>query len=118
MSDFIFHNDCHKCGYSGESRFSISGTHLKQICGKCGFYIKFLDHKLFPSVADLRLKIWGISGGNKELIEMAKVDISFAEIRNNDTSISNSLTNKLQYWKLYLKVRELSIAPINPDNAL
>ncbi len=86
MDNEIFHNDCHKCGYSGESKFSISGTHLKQKCGNCGFYIKFLDHKLFPSVADLRLKIWQISGGSKELIEIAKSEISFTEIRNPDTS--------------------------------
>jgi len=39
----LYTHKCHKCNYEGSGNFYFAGPHLKQVCGKCGFYIKFAD---------------------------------------------------------------------------
>lgn len=93
----FFPTTCHKCGATDEARFILGSVHLKQVCNKCGAYIKFFDKSLMPSVVDIRLKIWFISNQNKELIEQCKIDTEYV-------SGMKGLAEKYVWWKVYLQV--------------
>lgn len=90
--------DCHKCGCSGESRIYWAGPHIKQVCGKCSFYIKFIKPLSIPSVREIKERIWFMTDGNKTAIDNAKTEVEFIE---NCTGPCE----KLMYWKLYLNLR-------------
>lgn len=101
MENF-FTNECHKCGGIDEAKFVIAGPHVKQVCLHCGFYVKFFDKSQIPSATEIRLKIWGITGGNLEIIEDAKKKCDFTPLPNQ-----NGLLAKLLWWKVYLTARSL-----------
>jgi hypothetical protein len=94
----FFEHKCHKCGLIDEARFVHAGPHLKQICNGCGFYVKFIDKSEIPDHIEIKQKIWFIANQNLALIKKAKQEVEFIEL--------TGLSRKLQYWKLYLKVRE------------
>lgn len=72
-----------------------SGPHVKQICGKCGSYIKFYDKGLIPDLREIKLRILYLANGDLSEIENAKLQIGFM-VDNHPLWI------KLQYWKLLL----------------
>lgn len=98
----FFEHACHKCGVIEETRFSISGKHLKQMCGNCGFYVKFFDQNLFPTVHEIKSKIWFITEQDLSVINSAKKQCEFNE------GEGTGLYRRLEYWKLYLQIRKIS----------
>ncbi len=101
MENFFTHS-CHKCGGIDEAKFTVAGPHVKQICLHCGCYVKFFDKSLIPAVAEIRMKIWGISKGNVDIIEKAKEAVAYHEMPDK-----TGLYAKLVWWKVYLKVRAI-----------
>jgi hypothetical protein len=97
MENFFTHS-CHKCGGVDEAKFVLSGPHVKQVCLHCGFYVKFAGHAIIPDIAEIRLRIWQISKGNVEIIEAAKVATGYVQIEDK-------LLHKIQWWRVYLRVR-------------
>jgi hypothetical protein len=98
MTSFFEHT-CHKCGLIDEARFVFAGPHVKQVCNGCGFYVKFFDKAKVPDVREIKLKIWAITRQDLELIEQAKKAVDFTPCKG--------LYEKMMYWRVYLKVREL-----------
>lgn len=108
--DNFFNHTCRKCGGIDEAKFTQSGPHVKQLCLHCGCYVKFFDKSVLPDISDIRMKIWIVSGKNANLINSAKESVSFHEY-SDTVKYSNTWTKlvlqKLQWWKVYLKVRSL-----------
>jgi hypothetical protein len=77
MAKFLLPHDCFRCKYSGESSLSISGKHIKQTCGGCGFYIKFFPVKDLPTVGAVRQQIWQICQGKLDAVEIVKDQMLF-----------------------------------------
>ena len=96
-NNLFFQTHCHKCGATDEAKFTYAGPHIKQVCNKCNFYIKFFDKASIPDAKDIRLKIWSISNQDIQLINKCKINVDFIEgLKGVD--------GKMMYWKLYLKV--------------
>lgn len=98
MELFIPHN-CSACGKTEEAKFLFSGPHVKQVCGHCNAYVKFVSKSIIPDATEIRLKIWSITQ-DVPLIEAAKEQCGFVE------GLSG-LQNRIMYWRLYLSVRAL-----------
>lgn len=98
MKDFFQDNVCHSCGAVDEPRFTYAGPHIKSICNHCQKYIKFINKQEIPDTQEIKLKIWALAEKNVNLINAAKKDIDFIDGLKG-------IDEKLQYWKLYLKVR-------------
>lgn len=96
----FFQNTCHKCGLVDEAKFVFAGPHLKQVCNGCGFYVKFFDKGMLPDVKDIKYKTWYISSQDIDMINRAKKEVEFMEVKGR-------IEQKMMYWKLYLKVREM-----------
>jgi hypothetical protein len=103
----FFQHTCHKCGLIDEARFVFAGPHIKQVCNGCGFYVKFFDKGMIPDVKDIKYKTWYISNLNIDLINSAKKQVEFMDVKG-------SLNQKMMYWKLYLKVREMIKKGVTP----
>jgi hypothetical protein len=101
--DNFFNYTCKKCKGEDEAKFCIAGPHVKQVCLHCGTYVKFIDKSLMPSVVDIKHAIWVWSGNDLEIINKAKEKTGFIEPENNYT-----LSAKLTWWNVYLKVRSLA----------
>lgn len=100
----FFEHTCHKCGLIDEARFVFSSNMaVKQICNGCGFYVKFFDKALVPTVFDIKQKIWYIVEANLGIIKEAKREVEFID---NLTG----MPQRLMYWKLYLNIRNLCSA--------
>ena len=104
----LYTHKCHKCNYEGSGNFYFAGPHLKQVCGKCGFYIKFADKPGFASVFEIRHEIWNAAKGDKDLIDAAKMElpdyIFDGVVVLNHGIVLTGLHAKLAYYKLYLNV--------------
>lgn len=96
----FFPTTCVKCGAVDEANFVFAGPHLKQVCGHCRAYIKFFDKSLIPSVKEIKIKIWAMSGADLNKINMAKENILFAEKLTG-------LSEKVEYFKLWREIRKL-----------
>src|SRR5690242_12057509 len=101
LSKPFFQTTCHKCGCIDEAKFvfSTNGA-VKQICNGFGFYVKFFDKGLVPTVIAIKEKIWYIVEADINVIENAKIEVEFL----NDLK---GLPRQIMYWKLYLHVRKL-----------
>ena len=97
--DLLVPHECQRCGVVDEAQFTFSGPHIKQICNSCGCYVKFFDKAKIPDPSETKLKIWAITPDLSAIAD-AKSKMGFIE---NLTG----LNNKIIYWRLYLKVREL-----------
>lgn len=99
MNNAFFPHTCTKCGHTDEARFVYAGPHVKQVCNHCGFYVKFFPIGSIPDVREIRLKIWHAAAEDLELITRAKHEAEFTERRE-------TLAAKMQWWRVWLKVRE------------
>lgn len=98
----FFETSCHKCGCIDEAKFVFSSNGaVKQVCNNCSAYIKFFDKSLVPNVIVIKQKIWYIVEGNIQEIQDAKKEVEFIEV--------TGMAQRLQYWKLYLYLRKLSL---------
>lgn len=98
----FFEHSCHKCGVIDEARFSLGSVHLKQICNNCGFYVKFFDKNLLPTIHDIKTKIWFIAEQDLQVIKKAKDECEFNE------GMGDKIYGRLEYWKLYLQIRKMA----------
>jgi len=83
-----------------EAKFTYAGPHIKQACNKCNAYVKFVSKSILPDVKEIKLKIWALSE-DLDVIEIYKGKIGFVENLNGTDE-------KIMYWRLYLKIREVS----------
>lgn len=97
-SSCMIKHACHRCGLIDEAQFVPSGPHIKQVCNGCGAYVKFISPAAIPDVRLIKEKIWFITGANLTTIEAAKTEVSFV-------AGMKGIYEKLQYWKLYLRLR-------------
>ena len=88
---------CHKCHAVGESKFTISGPHIKQSCSVCGAYIKFIHQRELPSLKDVRAAIWQKVEGDEAVIDQLKDESNFIYYKSDPDRF-------VQYWKLWLKI--------------
>lgn len=100
MDLFIPHN-CSVCGQTEEAKFVFSGPHVKQLCGHCDVYVKFVSKSTIPDATETRLKIWAITQ-DVPLIDAAKEECKFVE------GLSG-LEKRMMYWRLYLAVKTLAL---------
>lgn len=56
---------------------------------------------MIPAVDELKIKMWGMVGGDVGVINLAKKDVTFI-----DTGLSD-IQLKVMYWKLYLRIRQI-----------
>lgn len=107
----FFSYDCPRCGGVDEAKFETAGPHVKQVCLHCGAYVKLFNKALIPSSAEIKIKIWQIAGENVNEIDKAKSLMGFIELPIDTSCYTSewprSLMERLQYWKLYLKIRSL-----------
>lgn len=61
---------CIRCNTTIPHKYTISGPHVKEICGSCGFYIKFTRKTEIPSVAESKALIWEITNDLKIIAEL------------------------------------------------
>ncbi len=57
-------------------KLSLSGPHVKQSCGFCGKYIKFINQRSVPNFLESRQSIWETTN-DLALIEAKKGEIKF-----------------------------------------
>lgn len=92
----LLENTCDKCGYYSETWLSESNIHIKQSCGKCKSYIKFISRNSIPEPSLLKEKIWSLTRQNVELINDYKIKSNFPKREQE------YLTNMpLAYYQLY-----------------
>lgn len=103
MENLLLEHRCHRCGLIDESKFVFANIHLKQICAGCGAYVKFYSIRKFPESKTIRRRIWNTAGGNIDVINQAKKEISFNNIKDWDC-----LAARVNYWNLYLQVRKIT----------
>lgn len=92
--------ECHHCGVVDEAQYVFSGPHIKQICGSCGAYVKFVSKASIPDAREIKLKIWSITKQNLEIIDNAKQLCGFVEGLNG-------IEKNIMYWRLYRQIRAL-----------
>jgi hypothetical protein len=102
MKQTIFNHICVKCQSEDELRFELAGPHVKAVCNHCRSYVKFFDKKLLPDVKQIRLLIWFWAKQDANLIERCKEEVCFV-----DEGVTGYFL-KVQYWNLYLRVREIA----------
>jgi hypothetical protein len=101
--EHLMPHTCHRCGATAEANFVHAGPHIKQVCLKCGFYVKFISKGLIPDIKTVKMRIWSIVEGELEIIDLAKGEIGFI-LEGLD-----ALDQKLMYWQLYLKIRSYEL---------
>jgi len=89
--DAFFPTYCPHCGVTDEVAF-LTNIGMKH-CRHCSAQISYTPISSLPSVDDIKVKIWALSGQDIEAINEAKKQIHF----------DDSWTG---YWNLYLKFRD------------
>lgn len=92
--------ECLHCGEVDEAKFVFSGPHIKQVCNRCGSYVKFISKALIPDATETRLRIWAIADHDLDLINNAKIECYFIEELRG-------VERNMMYWRLYLTVRRM-----------
>lgn len=96
--ELLIPHECHRCGVVDEAKFTFAGPHIKQVCNNCNSYVKFFNKSWVPDKTEIKLRIWAITQCTSTLASLKK------EIGFIDTGLT-PLEEKMQYWRLYLKVR-------------
>ncbi|RZJ92459.1 MAG: hypothetical protein EOO20_01755 [Chryseobacterium sp.] len=99
--DLFIPHFCPVCGQTEEAKFVFSGPHVKQVCGNCDAYVKFVSKSVVPDATETRLKIWSITQ-DVPLIDAAKEECKFV-----DGLIG--LEKRMMCWRLYIAVRKLTL---------
>lgn len=89
----LLSNACPDCGYEGPTSLTIVGPHIRQSCGACGVYVKFIGVQDLPDLRVIKQTTFEITQ-DLEYINRAKVACGFQEVKTMKWV-------QMQYYKLY-----------------
>lgn len=89
----LLSNACACCGYKGPTSLTIVGPHIRQSCGACGQYVKFIGVDDLPPLADIKRATFEITQ-DLEYIDRAKSCCGFQVVKTMKWV-------QMQYYKLY-----------------
>lgn len=92
---------CKNCGELAESVLHGAGAYqIRQSCGECGAYIKFIHYSDMPTVTGIRAEIWTISNQRVSIIEKAKKAIGFKDLETDRW-------RRLAWYRVYREVYDM-----------
>lgn len=108
ISQYLLQTTCYSCGTISEPILSASGKHIKQSCGACGKYIKFIAQNTLPHIKLVRAAIWSLSMEDVVFIQSVKQEMLFEEYKLAHGEY-------IAYWRLYLEIRKQIIQALEAN---
>jgi hypothetical protein len=99
---FHIGNKCFLCGRANQALFTVAEIHYNYTAMNYCMDRKWFNIDYFPTSNEIRRFIWTITDGNDFIINHAKNKVHFTPFK-----IADSLWSRLQWFRVYLEVRDL-----------